>query len=63
MNKDEHRIRAGLTKEIGDVESALSDSYNNLKFINEEGLVDFYVYMIKAYESKHRYLLRKLKEI
>lgn len=63
MKKRDDIIRAGLRSEISEVESALSNSYENLQLINEEGMIDFYSYMIKAYEAKHRYLMRKLKEI
>ena len=59
MKKRDDIIRAGLRE----VESALSNSYENLQLINEEGMIDFYSYMIKAYEAKHRHLMRKLKEI
>ncbi|MBR1540960.1 MAG: DUF2508 family protein [Clostridia bacterium] len=60
--KNVDKNRADLANEIGELESALSDSYQTLDMVTEEGLVDFYTYMIKAYEAKHRYLLRKLKE-
>lgn len=63
MKKRDDIIRAGLRSEISEVESALSNSYENLQLINEEGMIDFYSYMIKAYEAKHRHLMRKLKEI
>lgn len=62
MKSFENNLRAVLASEIGELESALSDSYNALELVSEDGLVDFYTYMIKAYEAKHRYLLRKLKE-
>ncbi len=62
MEKNENKLRADLADEIGELESALSNSYQTLELISEEGLVDFYTYMIKAYEAKHKYLLRKLKE-
>ena len=63
MKNRDDVIRAGLRSEISEVESALSNSYENLQLINEEGMIDFYSYMIKAYEAKHRHLMRKLKEI
>lgn len=63
MDKNENKLRAVLASEIGELETALLNSYNNLELVSEEGLVDFYTYMIKAYESKHRYLLKKLKEM
>jgi len=63
MSKEDKILRADLTDEINQVESALSTSYNNLQSVNEEGLIDYYTYQIKAYEAKHKYLLDKIKEI
>ena len=63
MNKKEKLIRADLTEEINEVESALADSYNNLQSVTEEGLIDYYSYRIKAYEAKHKYLLDIIKEL
>lgn len=57
------KTRAGLVDEIGELESALSSFYSSMQLISEDGLLDFYAYLIKAYEAKHQYLLRKLKEI
>ena len=62
MKNYDDEIRADLAEEINELESALSNSYNTLELVNEEGLVDFYTYMIKAYEAKHKYLMKKLKE-
>lgn len=63
MKISEEKMRADLANEINELETALSDSYCNLQFIHEEGLVDFYTYMIKAYEAKHQYLMKKIKEV
>jgi len=63
MKNIENKTRAGLVDEIGELESALSNFYKNMQLVNEDGLLDFYAYLIKAYEAKHQYLLRKLKEI
>ncbi len=52
-----------LEDEIGEVEMELSNSYESLQLVEDEGLLDYYAYMIKAYEAKHKHLLRKLKEI
>lgn len=56
------KARAEIASEIGELESALSDSYNALELVSEDGLVDFYAYLIKAYEAKHQFLLKMLKE-
>ena len=63
MKNRDDIIKAGLRNEISEIESAISSSYENLQLINEEGMLDFYAYMIKAYEAKHKHLMRKLKEI
>jgi len=55
-------IETDLANEINEIESALTNSYNTLELVSDEGLVDFYTYLIKAYEAKHRYLMRKLKK-
>ena len=52
-----------LKQEISDVESELSNSYNMIELVSDEGIVNFYIYLIKAYEAKHKYLMEKLKEI
>lgn len=62
MKKRETKTRADLANEILELESALSSSYENIQLVNEEGLLDFYAYLIKAYEAKHRYLIKKYKE-
>lgn len=63
MEKSEKILRAGLANEINELESALSSSYENMQLVTEEGLLDFYAYLIKAYEAKHRYLLQKIKSL
>ena len=55
--------RAGLRSEISKIETALLNSYESMQLVSDEGLLDFYAYMIKAYEAKHKHLLRKLKKI
>ena len=62
MKNFENNVRAGLANEINELESALLSFYDNIQLVDEEGLLDFYAYLIKAYEAKHRYLLKKLKE-
>jgi hypothetical protein len=63
MSKEEKILRANLVNEISLVEAALSSSYNNLQAVNEEGLIDYYTYKIKADEAKHKYLIEKLRYI
>ena len=59
----EERARADLRNEIGLVEETLSDYHKNLAEVAESGLVDYYAYQIKSYEAKHRYLMRKIKNL
>ncbi len=56
-------LKQKLKEEISEVETELSNSYDMIELVSEEGILDFYAYLIKAYEAKHRYLLKKLKEI
>lgn len=63
MDKKEKMIRVDLAGEINEVESALLDCHNNLQMVDEEGLVDYYTYQIKAYEAKHKYLIEKIREL
>ena len=51
-----------LRNEINEVEGILENSYETLQLVSDEGLLDFYAYLIKAYEAKHRHLMRKLKD-
>ncbi|MBR2289529.1 MAG: hypothetical protein IJ867_02715 [Clostridia bacterium] len=62
IKKFENKSRADLAVEISELETALCSSYDSMQLVNEEGLLDFYAYLIKAYEAKHRYLMKKLKE-
>ena len=63
MKNLENKLRADLAEEISELESALSGSYETIQLIGEDGLLDYYAYLIKAYEAKHRYLLKKIKEM
>lgn len=63
MNKENKLIRADLTSEINEVESALLECYKNMQMVDEDELVDYYAYKIKSEEAKHKYLLNKIKEI
>ena len=62
MDKEEKITRANLTEELSLVESALSNSYKNLQLVTNSSLIDYYTYLIKADEAKHKYLLDKIKE-
>lgn len=51
-----------LRDEINEVEEALESSYRTMQLVNDDELIDFYAYLIKAYEAKYGYLLKKIKE-
>ena len=63
MKNDEDKANLVLRNEISEIEDELASSYENLQLVTEEGMLDFYAYLIKAYEAKHKHLLKKLKEI
>lgn len=61
MNKN--KIRENLTNEINDVQSVLSSFHSNLQLVKDDGLIDYYLYQIKAYEAKHKYLIDLYKKL
>ena len=63
MDKRENKLKADLADEINELKSALFGFYDNLKYVYDEELVDYYTYQIKAFEAKYGYLLKKIKEI
>lgn len=52
-----------LMSNIDKVKKNLERDYNNLQFIEDENLVDYYTYRIKSEEAKYDYLLREAKKI
>ena len=52
-----------LMNNIDKVKKNLESDYNNLQFIEDENLVDYYTYRIKSEEAKYDYLLREAKKI
>ncbi len=52
-----------LMNNIDKVKKNLERDYNNLQFIEDENLVDYYTYRIKSEEAKYDYLLREAKKI
>ena len=64
MKKNKEKlIRVGLANEINELETTLINYYNTLQLVNEDGLIDYYSFLIKAYEAKHKYLMKKFKEV
>lgn len=52
-----------LMNNIDKVKRNLERDYNNLQFIEDENLVDYYTYRIKSEEAKYDYLLKEAKRI
>ena len=63
MTKFEDIERADLKEEIKEIKSVLSNSYENMQLVSDEGMIDYYSYLIKAYEAKYGHLLKKFKKI
>lgn len=63
MKNEEDYNRAVLTREILELETALSNSYNEIGMASQNDLLDYYAYQIKAYEAKHKFLTNKLKNV
>lgn len=41
----------------------LERDYNNMQFIKDENLTDYYTYKIKSEEAKYDYLIKEAKKI
>ena len=52
-----------LMNNIDKVKKNLERDYNNLQFIEDQNLVDYYTYRIKAEEAQYDYLLQEAKKI
>ena len=63
MKKPKDIERADLKEEIKEIKSVLLNSYENIQFVSDKGMIDYYTYLIKAYEAKYGHLLKKFKEI
>ena len=63
MKKIDFRKREDLVEEITQIEASLSAIYNNMQYAEEPQMIDYYVFKLKAEQSKHDFLMRKIKEI
>lgn len=45
------------------VKKNLDRDYNNMQFINDKDLMDYYTYKIKAQEAQYDYLIREAKKV
>ncbi len=52
-----------LMNNIEKVQKNLASDYNNLQFIEDKNLVDYYTYRIKAEEAKYDYLIQEAKKV
>ena len=52
-----------LMNNIEKVQKNLASDYNNLQFIEDKNLVDYYTYRIKAEEAKDDYLIQEAKKV
>ena len=58
--KTEEEQKREIIRCIVETKKDLETARNNYEYA-EEGLIDFYLYQIKAYQSKLNYLLKKAK--
>lgn len=52
-----------LMGNIEKVKKNLERDYNNLQFIEDRNLVDYYTYKIKSEEAQYDYLLKEAKKV
>lgn len=52
-----------LMSHIEKVKQNLERDYNNMQFIEDKNLVDYYTYRIKAEEAKYDYLIQQAKKV
>lgn len=56
------RERRELLQNLKQAKRDLDIASANFEFVNDEGLVDYYIYQMKAAETRYQYLIRKAKE-
>ena len=52
-----------LMNHIERIQKSLERDYNNIQFIEDRNLVDYYTYRIKAEEAQYDFLLQEAKRI
>ena len=52
-----------LMENINKIKKNLERDYNNLQFVEDRNLVDYYTYKIKSEEAKYDYLLKEAKKV
>jgi len=65
-NKKDEKLeqeKAILAREVCKIQEEMAATLNHFSDVTEPELVDYYTYCYKANETKHSYLLKKLKQI
>lgn len=52
-----------LLNNIENVKKNLERYYNNMQFVEDRNLVDYYTYKIKSEEAQYDYLIREAKKV
>lgn len=52
-----------LMGHIENLKRTLEKDYQNMQFVEDRDLVDYYTYKIKAEEAKYDYLIREAKKV
>jgi hypothetical protein len=55
--------RDNILVEIKKVKCDLADAYNNFDYVDDSLMIDYYTYLIKAFETRFEYLIKKAKAI
>lgn len=58
-NGNSHQL---LMKNIENVRKNLERDYNNMQFIDDKNLVDYYTYKIKSEQAQYDYLIKQAKK-
>ena len=56
------RNREDLVEEISQVESSLFAIYNNMQYVEDNQMIDYYVFKLKSEQAKHEFLMKKIKD-
>lgn len=52
-----------LMSNIEKVKKTLERDYNNMQFVEDRDLVDYYTYKIKSEEAKYDFLIKEAKKV
>lgn len=52
-----------LMANIDKIKKSLERNYNNMQFVEDRNLVDYYTYKIKAEEAQYDFLIREAKKV